>query len=564
MKNILLFFLYCCTSIQLFAQCGTIIMYNGVIFTAANDATEYESIAINKEGRIIAVGSYEEMKAFKCTETKMINLEGKFVMPGLIEGHGHLLGIGSNLFEINLLNSNSWETACEALTQYKLKHPGDNWISGRGWHQEKWDKLPQDIVEGYPTNKCLNEICPDRPVVLSHASGHALIANQFALKAAGITQDTKDPEGGRILRDNEGNLTGVLEENAMDLIYLAKSLLLVSETTEQEYQHWLRYVLAAQEELTQYGITSFTDAGVTLKQLDFYKRAYSEKTLKNFRSWLMIRDYLIAIPRYSSPLPYFDQKDNLLQCRAFKAYADGALGSYGAALLKPYNDKKDHMGQVVTSIYDLKKMADIAKNKNMQLCIHAIGDRANRTVLDLYESVNGSRPNNDLRWRIEHAQHVDTSDFIRFAQLGVIASMQTVHCTSDAAFVNIRLGEERAKRTSYAWRTMLDNGVKLANGTDAPVESVSPFASIYAAMTRIIPKTQVSFNPEQCMTRREALLSYTIWNAYASFTEQNTGSLIAGKYADLVVLDRNLLTCEVSTVPDTKVLMVVFNGNIIK
>jgi len=399
--------------------------------------------------------------------------------------------------------------------------------------------------------------------VLYHASGHGLIANAKALELAGISAETSDPLGGRIVRDVKGNLTGVFEENAMELIERpfaawgnmrseAEKIAIFEKSTQ----------LAAQACLAK-GITSFQDAGSNFWNLDQYRRIAEAGQLP-IRLWVMAKQPTAHdIPKLGN-YPQIGLGNQHFTCRAVKCYFDGALGSYGAWLLAPYDDKPEFVGQNTTPIDTVIRMAEACKQYGLQLCVHAIGDRANREVLDIYEKYQNpsGKPEGSLRWRVEHAQHIDPQDIPRFSKLGVIASIQAIHCTSDAPFVAKRLGETRARTGAYAWRSLLDSGARLANGTDAPVEEVDPLPCLYASVTRKRIDTGLEFFPEQKMTREEALLSYTIWNAWAAFEEKEKGSLTPGKLADIVVLSKDLLRCAPEEMLEAKVLKTVVGGRI--
>lgn len=543
-------------------QTPDMILYNGIFFTADDQHPFCEAVSI-KDGKILSIGSITDLKKTKDRKTTMIDLKGLFAMPGLIEGHGHFHAMGKNMVDVDLYNTKSWGEIIEMVNNRKKSLPKGEWLEGRGWHQEKWNIQPQVLYQGYPVNKELNALFPKNPVILYHASGHALIANDKALEIAGIDNTTKDPEGGRIIRDKGGYPTGLLEENAMDLLTNALKKHRELQSEEVQYQKWKSNIKLAQQACAKNGITSFHDAGVTVKEVKNYLRLADEKALQ-IKLWVMINDSLKNIQAFQNRLPIISYAKGLLTVKAIKQYMDGALGSYGALLLEPYTDKPEHTGHIITPMPDLEKMANFAYDHNLQLCIHAIGDKANKEVLNLYERI-GKRDilRKDLRWRIEHAQHVSPEDFERFEKLGVIASMQAVHCTSDAPFVEKRLGHQRAQLESYAWRSLIDKGVHIANGTDTPVESVNPFECMYAAVTRKRLDTGLAFYTEQKMTRTEALKSYTIWNAYAGFEEDIKGSITPGKAADIIILDTNLLNCPEEKIATAKVKTTIMNGKTI-
>ena len=543
------------------SQTPDLILYNGNIFTGESSQKFCTAVCIDN-GKITFTGSDTLLK-LKDDKTRLIDLGGRFCMSGLIEGHGHMKGLGESLTTLNLLGTQSWEEILSSVEKIIPSLKKNELLTGRGWHQEKWNKLPDHLVSGYPRHMNLSELSPDNPVILYHASGHALLANARAMALAGISKNTADPEGGKIIKDERGEPTGIFEENAMNLFARLNMQVNNNFTLDSWNQIWQKKINAAQESCLQNGITSFQDAGATVRELSFYKKFADENKLK-VRMWVMIHDSLKNIQKIANRLPVVGYHDDYLTVRAIKQYIDGALGSYGAWLLKPYTDKAGFYGQNVTNLYSLREFADFAFDHHMQLCVHAIGDRGNREVLNLFEAVfKRDKLKSDNRWRIEHAQHVNMKDIPRFAQLGVIASMQAIHCTSDAPFVAKRLGDERARNGSYAWRSLIGSGARLANGTDTPVEKLNPFECMYAALTRKRQDNGMEFYPEQKMTREETLLSYTLWNAYAGFEEDIKGSIKPGKLADLIILDTDLYHCADEKIPATKVLTTIINGEIV-
>ncbi len=490
---------------------------------------------------------------------RIIDARGKFVMPGFIEGHGHFLGLGKILINVNLLNTGSWAEV-EAKVKKKIDEsaPGE-WIEGRGWHQEKWTELPVKQLSGYPRHEDISEMSPQNPILLYHASGHSLFANEMAMRLAKISRDTPSPDGGHIVRDHDGEAIGIFEENAMDIFKKTKMIHEMRIPTLRRQEKWEEAVRLAQQECLRKGITSFQDAGSKFKEIYGYK-SLAENGQFDIRLWVMLRH------------SYDEMKDSLTSaivtdaggyftCNAIKTEVDGALGSYGAWLLEEYDDNPGFYGQNTTELDEVDRIIGLAKDNKMQVCVHAIGDRANREVLDLFEN-NGTTRSKDLRWRIEHAQHLNPDDIKRFSSLGVIASMQGVHCTSDSPFVEKRLGEERSRTGAYAWKSLIDAGALVTNGTDAPVEDVDPLRSFYASVTRKREDNGYEFFPEQRMTRKEALDSYTINNAYASFEEDIKGSLEAGKYADLVILSHNLMSCSDEDILRAMVISTIVGGEV--
>jgi len=554
-------FLFLLTNCREKNQNADSILMNGDFYTVSNDYESVNAIAI-KSGKILDLGTNEEMMKYASKETEIIDLQGSFAMPGFIEGHGHFSGLGNSLMNLNFLNSKSWEEIVSMVEEkVKTAKPGE-WIVGRGWHQEKWQSSPERTLHGYPFHYVLSEISKDNPVVLRHASGHGLIANKKAMELAGITKETPHPQGGEIVRDASGNAIGVFEEKAMRLINDAYQEYLATLSKEDLLKQWEKSIELAEEECLKKGITSFQDAGASFEEIERYRQMANNGEL-DLRLWSMVRLPYEPLKNGISALPILDAGNGFFTCRAIKADLDGALGAFGAWLLQPYEDRPGFSGQNTTPIEEVIRIAELSADKGLQLCVHAIGDKANQEVLNIFENEFSRVTNgNKLRWRIEHAQHLDVSDIPRFAQLGVIPSMQAIHCTSDAPFVEKRLGFERARTGAYPWRSLLDEGAVVTNGTDAPVEDVDPIPSFYASVTRKRYDDSTAFFPEQSMSREEAVYSYTLANAYAAFEEDWKGSLEPGKVADIVVLTKNLLTCEADEIPDTKVIMTFVNGKL--
>jgi len=536
-----------------------LVLTNGTFITLDSLDTMAESIVI-KDGKIIWIGNTKDAEAFIGEKTKRVDLEGNYAYPGLIEGHGHFSGLGQSLQNLYFLEDVSWDETISKVAQKAKQTKAGEWIIGRGWHQEKWKNNKELFINGWPTNEKLNAVANDIPVILHHASGHAIMANKKAMELAGIDNETENPEGGIIVRNKDGSVTGIFEETAESLILNAYEKYLSTKTEAERLSDWNDAIELAQNHCLKNGITSFQDAGASYEELQRYQQMAEKGKLK-VRLWTMISDSQDGFEEGLSNYPVIGIGNNFFTCRAVKSYMDGALGSFGAWLLQPYKDKPGFYGQNVTALDKIEKVADLAINNNLQHCIHAIGDKANREVLNIFEKTfkaNGDK--NDLRWRIEHAQHIDLADIPRFAELGVIASMQAIHCTSDAPFVEKRLGKERAKNSAYPWRTLIEKRVLIANGTDTPVEAVNPIANFYASVTRQSKYLDDPFYPEQKMNRIEALKSLTINNAYAAFEEDIKGSLAIGKVADITVLDKNLLTCSEDEILKTKVIRVLVGG----
>lgn len=534
-----------------------LLLYNGDIYTV--DSTQLHATAIGiKDGKVTRLWSDSAIDTSLAQQS--IDLQGAFAMPGLIEGHGHFSGLGYSKLNLNLLDVTSWQEVIDRVADRVSKLPPGTWIEGRGWHQDKLTDTPIDNILGYPRHYSLSEVSPNHPVVLTHASGHSLYANQAAMDAARVSKEMGDPPGGLIVRDDRGEAIGVFEERAMQVIRTAHQAYKDQLPQAQIEAQWYAAIDSAQAECLRKGLTSFQDAGSKMHELDRYAKMAKEGKL-DLRLWAMIRHSHEEMVDHLSRYKQVGVGEDFYTCAAIKSEVDGALGAYGAWLLQPYADKAGWMGQNTTDIYEVRKIADLALQHDMQMCVHAIGDRANRVVVDIYEGMIKQMPaETDHRWRIEHAQHLDTTDIPRIADQKIIASMQGIHCTSDALFVESRLGPQRAKNGAYAWRRLLDAGVTIANGTDAPVEDVDPLQSIYASVTRKRADGKMTFYPEQAMTRAEAIYSYTLGNAFAAKEDHYKGSISPGKVADITVLDHNLLSCEDDEILKTKVLYTIIDG----
>ena len=534
------------------------VLLNGKIMTIESTQPQVEALAIGGH-RIAAVGSSAAIKRYVGAKTQVIDLNGQLVIPGFIEGHGHFTGVGLAKLNLDLMKVKTWDeivTMVEAAA--KQAKPGQ-WIYGRGWHQEKWSVKPSPSVEGFPTHESLSRVSPDNPVLLTHASGHATFANAKAMEVSGVTRETPNPPGGDFLKDANGNPTGLFRETASRLIRSGAGE--PRRTAEEEVARARRILELASEEAVSKGVTSFQDAGSSFDDVDLMKRMIDEGRI-NVRLWVMLRATNQALAANLAKYRTIDYADGFLTVRAIKRSIDGALGSRGAWLLESYSDKPDDIGRNTTSVEEIRETAALAMQHGYQLCVHAIGDRANRETLDIFQQAFKANPGKkDLRWRVEHAQHLHPADIPRFGQLGVIASMQGVHCTSDALFVIARLGEKRAREGAYVWQKLMKSGAVVTNGTDAPVEDVSPIAGYYATVSRKVNDGSVFFG-DQRMSRMEALKSYTISGAYAAFQEDSIGSIKVGKYADLAVLSKDILTIPEDQIPSAEIAYTIVGGKV--
>ncbi len=537
-----------------------IVLTNANVYTVNADQPNAEAIAI-KADTIFFVGSNEEVKKYITSATEVIDCQGQFVMPGFIEGHGHIHGLGASLVNLNLMHTKSWAEIVDMVDSTVKKTKPGEWIIGRGWHQEKWDSVPGKNFLGYPYQDSLNAISPNNPVLLSHASGHSTYVNAKALGLAGVNASTPDPAGGSIVKDKQGVIVGVLEETAMSLVGKAYGDYVNKQNMEERKSNWQKSIALAEEECLKKGVTSFVDAGSSFQQVSWMLELAQTAKLK-LRHWLMLRASNTDLREHANVFPIVDEGEKHLTVKAIKVALDGALGSYGAWLLEPYADRKDFLGQNTFPEDSLRKIAEFAWDKNLQLCVHAIGDRANRETINIFSEQIKKDKSKDHRWRIEHAQHVNPVEIPRFKEWNIIASMQGIHCTSDAPFVIKRLGKERAESGAYMWQSFLKAGVVVNNGTDVPVEDVDPIASYYATVTRKL-KDGTTFFPDQKMTREQAIYSYTLANAFAIFQEKDKGSIQVGKLADIVILSNDLINCKDEEIMDTKVMMTIVGGKVL-
>ena len=545
-----------------YAQPADLVLRNGKIVTM-DPATPTAQFLAARGGRIVALGGSGDAQRWIGPNTRVIDLRGQLAIPGFIEGHGHLTGIGEYRQGLDLREARTWEDiVAQVARAAKQAKPGE-WIVGRGWHQSKWDRAPDPNVEGFPLHASLDKVSPDNPVLLTHASGHAVFVNAKAMAAAGLTRDTPNPSGGEILKDRQGNPTGLLRETAQAIVNRAHSAWLDRRTPAERLADLRKTIELAEAECSSKGITSFEDAGSPFSTVDTFKSMAEQHEL-SLRLWVMLGGGTTAqlaanLDRYR----IIGAGDNHLTVRAIKRYMDGALGSRGAWLLEPYTDKPDSVGLAVSDIAELKRVGELAIQHDFQFCIHAIGDRANREVLNMYQQIFEEHPDKTgLRWRIEHAQHLNAADIPRFGKMGVIAAMQGIHCTSDGPYVLLRLGPQRAEEGAYVWQKLMKSGAIVGNGTDAPVEDVSPIACFYASVSRKL-KDGTVFYPDQRMSREEALKTYTWNNAYAAFEENLKGSLVLGKLADITVLSRDIMTIPEDEILSTDVVYTIVGGKVV-
>ncbi|MGY6557654.1 MAG: amidohydrolase [Nitritalea sp.] len=538
-----------------------LIFTGGKIYTVEPDQPEVEAVAV-KDGLILALGTLEELDVYRGNGTQLIDLKGRTMTPGFIESHAHLLGIGYNKLDVDLMYVKTYEELVEKVAEAAKEMAPGEWITGRGWHQDKWIQMPEQTVKGFQTHEALSAVTPDNPVYLAHASGHASFVNQKAMELAGITvlgseNRVQEVEGGEVIRDAQGNPTGVLVERAS---YLVSKL--VPQDTPERMERALELAL---QELAEKGITSFHDAGSGQDVIDLLAR-FKEEGRLTARMYVMLTSRQPELlQEWYAKGPLIDE-DHLLTVRSIKLNMDGALGPWGAWLLEDYTDKPGHRGHETMPINLVTEVAEKGLALGFQVCSHAIGDRTNREVLDRYEAAFAKFPEvQDHRFRIEHAQHLHVDDIDRFGAMGVIAAIQAIHLSSDRPWAIWRLGPKRIKDGAYVWQKLLQSGAVISNGTDAPVEPLDPIPSYFASVTRqtLAREPEEGFEPDQKMSRAEALKSYTLDGAYAEFEENFKGSLAVGKAADFTIFDQDLLTVADQDLLKTKVKMTVVGGKIV-
>lgn len=540
---------------------ATLVLTNGRIVTVDSTRPEAQAVAIAGD-RIIAVGSTAEIQRYVTRSTRVIDLRGQLAVPGFIEGHGHWMGLGQSKLQLDLTKAKTWDDIVAMVRDAAAKARPGEWILGRGWHQEKWDRPPVPAVESNPVHTSLSAASPNNPVYLTHASGHASFVNAKAMEVAGITRATANPEGGEIVKDAQGNPTGLLRETAQRLVGAARSRSEGGRSRADIDATNRRIVELAGQDALSKGITTFHDAGSSFGTIDFLKRLADENALP-LRLYVMVRRESNA--RMDSLLPRYrliGYGNNMLTVRSIKRQIDGALGSHGAWLFEPYEDLPRSTGLVLESPEDINGTADVAIKHGFQVNTHAIGDRANFEVLNIYERVFRANPGKkDLRWRIEHAQHVHPDDVDRFKELGVIASMQGIHTISDAPWIEPKLGPKRTVEESYLYRDLWNKGTIIINGTDVPVEDANPIPSFYGMVARKSRDGKV-FTPEQRLTREEALRAYTLNGAYAAFQEKDLGSISVGKLADITVLSKDIMRVPEDEILTAEVVYTILGGQI--
>lgn len=543
-------------------QPADIVILGGKIYTVNDDQPLVEAVAI-RGNKIELAGTEAEVRKYIGENTEMINLEGKTMTPGFIEGHGHFMGVGYNELNLDLMYVTSYDELVAKVKEAVDKAQPGQWILGRGWHQDKWDTKPDKMIKGFQTHHLLSEISPNNPVFLRHASGHAALANAKAMEVAGVNQlsvealKESSEEGGEIIRDEMGNPTGIFNERAMGII--SKH---IPQDDESRDSQALSLAIQA---CWRNGITSFHDAGASRENIELFNQFKNDGKL-GVRLYVMLTGWdRDLVYEWFKKGPVVDP-DNLLTIRSVKLNCDGALGSRGAWLLEPYTDRPDFYGMATFPMDTVLTVSRAALKSGFQVCAHAIGDRANQEILNRYEQAINENPGvKDHRFRIEHAQHLHPNDIPRFGKLGVIPAMQAIHMSSDRPWAIERLGEKRIKEGAYMWQSLLKSGAVIVNGTDAPVEPLNPIPSFYASVTRKTLKGEPEggYEPEEKMTRAQALRSYTLDAAYGAFEENIKGSIEKGKLADLVVFTENIMEAEEMDILKAEVAMTIVDGKVV-
>ncbi len=537
-----------------------LIIKGGTIYTSNDAQPTAEAVAIIDDS-IVYVGDADGAKTFETKNTKVIDLQGKTMTAGFIETHGHIMGLGFSEMNLDLTTINNYEEMVEKVKEAIAKAEPGQWIIGRGWHQDKWNKKPLKTVKGFQTHELLSKASPNNPVILTHASGHAIFVNEKAMSLAGVNQLSierfkKDlGEGGEIVKDELGNPTGIFNERAQSLIWQ-----IVPTRSKENLSKALSLAMQA---CLRNGITTFHDAGADSSSVALFQEFKKDKKL-DARLYVMLeasnKKYL------NSWYQQGPQIDKHLTIRSIKLHCDGALGSRGAWLLEEYSDQLGSFGMATLPMDTVLKISREGLKYGFQVCSHAIGDRANKEVLDRYEiAFNENLEIKDHRFRIEHAQHISPQDIPRFGKLGVIAAMQAIHLSSDRPWAINRLGEKRIKEGAYMWQSLIKSGAKVVNGTDVPIEPINPIASFYASVSR---KTLAGF-PEggyesaEKMTREQALKAYTLDAAFAGFEEKTKGSIEKGKLADFTIFSTDIMKTPEADLLKTEVAMTIVGGKVL-
>ena len=534
---------------------------NGNVVTVDDAHPRAEALAVVGD-RIVAVGSNVEIDNWIGETTRVIDLQGRTAIPGFIEGHGHYTSFGGSLMILDFRYAKSFDEIVAQVAEAVTSTPDGEWIIGRGWHQDKWQERPEPSVEGLPLHHSLSAVTPNNPTMLIHTSGHGVFVNQKAMTLVEMNATTAAPEGGEIVRDADGNPTGMMRESAQDVFrnaFASHEALRPPAVNEAEMR---RKITLAGEESLRHGITSFQDLGTTFAEVDLIRTMAEEGNLP-VRLYMAFEEQAADMEDRLAEYRMVGFGNNFLTVRAIgEKVLDGALGTHGGWLLEPYSDMPRSHGLNVVPIEEIEESARLAVEHDYQLAIQGIGDRAYRELLDIYEREFAQHPDkSDWRWRIEHAQVIHPDDVARTVELGVIPAVQGIFACSDGPWVVDRLGPERTLERGYIFNTLAEAGAVPTNGTDPPVDEVSPIGSFYCSVTRILPDGS-KFQPQEVYSRERALYSYTMGNAIAAFEEDIKGSLTIGKLADITVLSQDLLAVPDDKIMDTEILMTIVGGKV--
>lgn len=538
-----------------------LLLVNADVVTVDPELPNAEAIAIAGD-LILAVGTSEELAKYRGEGTEVVDLQGQMVVPGLIEGHGHYTSFGGSLMILDFRYAKSFAEIVSMVAEATADTPVGEWIVGRGWHQDKWEVKEDVLVEGLPLHDSLSAATPDHPVMLIHTSGHAVFVNQRAMTLVEVDGSTEPPPGGEIVRDENGQVTGMMREAAQDIFRIAYSGHQGRRPAGIAEAELRRMVTLAGEESLRHGITSFQDLGTTFAEVDLLKTMAEEGSLP-VRLYMAFEEQAADMDGRLGDYRMIGYGDNFLTVRTIgEKVLDGALGTHGGWLLEPYSDMPQSSGLNVVPIEEIEASAELAMQYDYQMAIQGIGDRAYRELLNIYEAEFAKHPDKtDLRWRIEHAQVIHPDDIPRTVELGVIPAVQGIFACSDGPWVDERLGEERTRERGYIFNTLAEAGLVPTNGTDPPVDEISPIGSFHCSVTRELPDGTL-FQPQEVYSRERALYSYTMGNAIAAFEEDIKGSLTPGKLADITVLSQNLLTVPDDALLDTDVVMTIVGGRV--
>jgi len=557
----------------LFAGCGSesdttathpvadLVLTNGNVVTVDESQPLAEALAVTGD-KIVAVGSSTDIGAYIGDATQVIDLQGQTAIPGLIEGHGHYTSFGGSLMILDFRYAKSFAEIVSMVADATRETAAGEWIVGRGWHQDKWETREEIMVEGLPLHDSLSAATPDNPVMLIHTSGHGVFVNQRAMTLVEMGEDTQPPEGGEIVRDENGRATGMMRESAQDVFRQAFSGHQGRRPAGVAEDEMRRMVMLAGEESLRHGITSFQDLGTSFAEVDLLKKMADEGNLP-VRLYMAFEEQAADMEGRLAEYRMVGYGNNFLTVRAIgEKVLDGALGTHGGWLLEPYSDLPRSSGLNVVPIEEIEASARLAMEHDYQLAIQGIGDRAYRELLNIYENEFAKHPGKtDMRWRIEHAQVIHPEDVQRTVELGVIPAVQGIFACSDGPWVVDRLGEERTKERGYIFNTLAEAGLVPTNGTDPPVDEIDPIGSFHCSVTRTLPDG-TKFQEQEVYSRDRALYSYTMGNAIAAFEEDVKGSLTPGKLADITVLSQDLLAVTDDEIMATQIVMTIVGGKV--